>query len=166
MYCKKCGKEIPDDTNFCPECGAQEGAQAAPQAEAAPQTGNVPPASGQQPINNTAQDFAQSDNIAILSYFGILFLIPYFARPDSKFCKFHCNQGLLMFIAVIVFNVVVQILSTILGYGVLRMILVTPLNLVGGLGSIALLIIGIKNVLDGKMKELPLIGSLGITIIK
>lgn len=23
MYCKKCGKEIPDDARFCPECGGQ-----------------------------------------------------------------------------------------------------------------------------------------------
>lgn len=23
MFCKKCGKEIPDDSAFCPKCGAQ-----------------------------------------------------------------------------------------------------------------------------------------------
>ena len=26
MYCSMCGKEIPDDSLFCPECGAKQGA--------------------------------------------------------------------------------------------------------------------------------------------
>lgn len=24
MYCRKCGKELPENTNFCPECGAAQ----------------------------------------------------------------------------------------------------------------------------------------------
>lgn len=42
MYCIHCGKEIPDDAEFCTFCGksvsdrlpGQEGAQAAPQSPA------------------------------------------------------------------------------------------------------------------------------------
>ncbi|MEE3412156.1 MAG: TM2 domain-containing protein [Treponema sp.] len=26
MYCRNCGKELPDNTNFCPECGAAQSA--------------------------------------------------------------------------------------------------------------------------------------------
>jgi zinc-ribbon domain len=25
MYCRKCGKQIPDDSAFCPKCGASQG---------------------------------------------------------------------------------------------------------------------------------------------
>lgn len=30
MYCKKCGKQIPDDSKFCPECGGQISDRPAP----------------------------------------------------------------------------------------------------------------------------------------
>ena len=33
--------------------------------------------------------------MAILAYFGILVLIPILAAKDSKFARFHANQGLL-----------------------------------------------------------------------
>lgn len=34
MFCKSCGKEIPDDVKFCPSCGADCTAEAQPQASA------------------------------------------------------------------------------------------------------------------------------------
>jgi predicted amidophosphoribosyltransferase len=24
MYCKNCGRELPDDANYCPSCGAPQ----------------------------------------------------------------------------------------------------------------------------------------------
>ncbi len=30
MYCSKCGKKIPDESRFCPECGEQLGAPSQP----------------------------------------------------------------------------------------------------------------------------------------
>ena len=38
MFCKQCGKEIPDNSNFCTHCGASQAvAEPAPQPEAKPQ---------------------------------------------------------------------------------------------------------------------------------
>ena len=31
MYCKNCGKQMDDNTKFCPECGADQGVAAVPQ---------------------------------------------------------------------------------------------------------------------------------------
>lgn len=36
MFCNQCGKELPDDAMFCPECGAKQEAAAAPVVPAAP----------------------------------------------------------------------------------------------------------------------------------
>lgn len=34
MFCKQCGKEIPDNSNFCTHCGASQAvAEPAPQPE-------------------------------------------------------------------------------------------------------------------------------------
>ena len=38
MYCRHCGKQIPDDSNVCPECGTRLNETAAPrQAQMQPQ---------------------------------------------------------------------------------------------------------------------------------
>ena len=44
-------------------------------------------------------DVEQNKVMAILAYFGILVLIPILAAKDSKFARFHANQGLLLCIA-------------------------------------------------------------------
>ncbi|MDY2598225.1 MAG: zinc-ribbon domain-containing protein, partial [Eubacteriales bacterium] len=46
MFCKKCGSQIPDNSAFCPECGA---AVSAAQAE---QPSNAPMAPAAKPAMN------------------------------------------------------------------------------------------------------------------
>lgn len=103
-------------------------------------------------LNNTAdttseyseEDIANNKVFAILAYIGILFLVPLLAAKESKFARFHANQGLILFIV----EIIVGILSFIPIIGLLLWI-----------ATIVLAILGIVNAANGKAKELPLIGK-------
>lgn len=108
------------------------------------------------------RDIDQNKLMAILAYLGILVIIPILAAKESKFARFHSNQGLVLFIASILFYIVYSILSSIiiaiswkLGF------LVSIIGLVG-IVFFVLMIIGIVNAAGGKAKELPIIGKFRI----
>lgn len=103
------------------------------------------------------KDIENNKLYAIISYFWILFLVPLFLAKDSKFARFHCNQGIVFFIATIILGVVNAIASII---PLVRVIV----SLATGLIGLALLVIGVINAAQGKAKELPVIG--GIRILK
>jgi len=86
--------------------------------------------------------------VAILSYIGILVLIPLLAVKDDEFVKYHAKQGLVLFIAEIatMFVAWVPILGQIVGF-------------FAGMIWLVLVIIGILNVVKGEKKQLPLIGQ-------
>ena len=101
--------------------------------------------------------------MALLSYIGILFIIPLLAAKDSKFAKFHVNQGIVLFIAELVCSIAVGIVSAILRFiPVVRAFLPATLTTLVSLAALAFMIIGILNAVNGRAKELPLIGSLKI----
>jgi uncharacterized membrane protein len=148
MYCDKCGAYISEGSRFCPSCGkdtmagsntsASGGTQyEQPRYEQSGYRGNV--------VSN------QSEPIAVLCYFGILLLIPFLMKPESQFVRFHSNQGLVLLILSIACGVVAII--PILGWLV---------SVVAGIFTFVCWIIGIVNVLSGKMKPLPLIGSINL----
>ncbi len=104
-----------------------------------------------------SNDIQQNKIMAVLAYFGPLFLIPLLAAPNSPYARFHANQGLVLFILDAICGVVAGIISRIPIVG----------GIIGGvLGLIIfiLAIIGIVNAASGKAQELPIIG--GIKIIK
>ncbi len=155
-FCSKCGTQVEEGKAFCPSCGAQVGA---PAQQAAPAENNFQETV--QNIMNTPNNTAQFDQadindnkiIALFAYLGILVLIPLLAKPESKFARFHANQGLVLWIASMILGVIAII--PILGW------------IVGGLGSIVTLvlgILGIVNAVQGQAKELPIIGK--FTILK
>lgn len=104
--------------------------------------------------------------MAILAYFGILVFIPILAAKESKFARYHANQGLILFMALVGWSIADYILTAILrtllwrGMGLWEIYSLcgTILNLVYFVFTI-LAIIGIVNALNGKAKELPVIGK-------
>ena len=107
------------------------------------------------------QDIEKNKVMAVLAYFGILFLVPLLAAKDSKFAKYHSNQGIVLFIAAIAAVIVSAILGAVFGaikLGWLASIIGSLLSLCVGI----LAIIGIVNAVQGKAKELPLIGKFQI----
>ena len=88
--------------------------------------------------------------MGILAYLGILVLIPLFAARDSKFARYHSNQGLILFIAYLI----VGILSAIFSSGFLATVISICYIIL-----CVFSIIGIVNVFKGECKELPWIGK-------
>lgn len=146
-FCRQCGTNLLDGAAFCPSCGTKnnEGQENNAQYQYDPRQYQAPNYS--RPVN----DVEDNKLIAILCYFGLLFLIPYLTKPDSPFVKFHSNQGLVLFL----FGLVVGAASEIPILGWL-------IGLVCGLFTFVLFILGIVNVCNGETKELPLIGSIRI----
>ena len=109
---------------------------------------------------------AQDNKImGVLAYLGILVLVPILAAKESKFARFHANQGVILLICGLAYGIVAGIVGGILGAIFIAMNLGWLAALIMGviwLGSLLLLvlmIIGIINAVKGEMKELPFIGK-------
>jgi uncharacterized membrane protein len=112
-------------------------------------------------------DVEQSKGLAVLGY--IFFLIPLLAAPNSKFARFHANQGLLVFIALVavcVATALLQVASMLIGLvlanvAILRYFLYFLcgiLQIALLLGWLALVIQGIVHAANGEKKPLPFVG--------
>ena len=165
-FCPSCGKSIEDNAQFCDGCGAGQ-----PGAETAQQTAGQPvPAPVINQDGYAADDIEKNKVIAALAYLGILFFLPLVAAPESKYGRYHANQGVLLLITAVAGGIVLAILSPILT-AILTAIswrlffIRTLLYSVFYIGITVLAILGIVNAVGGKAKPLPVIGKL-FTIIK
>ncbi|MCM1495187.1 MAG: zinc ribbon domain-containing protein [Bacteroides sp.] len=112
-------------------------------------------------ISVEEEDVNANKVYGILSYIGFLFIIPLLAVKDSRFAKFHANQGLVVFLAQVIINAASSAVCALLSaihLGAMAAILGPLLSLV----SLALSVIGIINAAQGKAKELPVIGKFHI----
>lgn len=164
-FCRQCGMELKEGVRFCPGCGTPvEGpAQTAQQNS----TGNENSfAAAFNTADTTAQydpaDVEKNKAMGVLAYLSWLVLIPIFAAKDSRFARFHANQGLVLLIASAIFGVVKWVLSRILLAISWNLYFVTVIISLLGLVFLALAIIGIVNAATGKAKELPVIGQIRI----
>ena len=98
--------------------------------------------------------------MAILAYIWILVLVPLFAAKESRFARFHSNQGLILLIMDVILGVLISVLSAIFIAISWRLAFIsTILNLLW-LPMLGLHILGIVNASSGKAKELPLVGKI------
>lgn len=165
--CGKCGSEYDEGAKFCPSCGAP----AEIIEEPAP-TAEEQPAEPSQPENfaekfaamnrtpDTTEKFTRDDInanriMSILAYCGPLVLVPILAARESPFAKFHSNQGLVLMILHIIIIIACSVLAIIPIIGWI-------IGLILPLASFVLAVIGIINVLNGRAKELPLVGKFRI----
>ena len=85
--------------------------------------------------------------MAVLSYFGILVLIPLLTESkNDPFVKFHIKQGLVLLIAYVIGGALTWI--PVIGWAL-------------GIVLFVLFIIGIINASGGKESPLPIIGQFG-----
>lgn len=59
------------------------------------------------------QDIQNSTVMAVLSYLGLLVLIPWFAAPNSPYTRFHAKQGMTLLIVDIAYSVLSFLLMLI-----------------------------------------------------
>ena len=111
-FCNKCGKEIPVGANNCPNCGAPAGNTQQNTQNAQNFVNNM------MNTNDTTSQFDPQDindnkGMSVLAYIGILFLIPLLACPNSRFARYHTNQGLVLFLLELAIGVVTGIFGII-----------------------------------------------------
>ena len=102
-----------------------------------PPSNQAPPPTGEK---NTG--------MSILSYLGILVIVPLLVAKDDPYVKFHAKQGLVLLILFIICSIlgIIPMIGWILGA-------------LGWIFAIILMIIGIMNAASGKEVELPVIGQ-------
>ena len=159
-FCNKCGNQLPDGANNCPNCGAPAGNTQQNTQNAQNFVNNM------MNTNDTTsqidpQDINDNKGMSVLAYIGFLFLSPLLACPNSKYARYHTNQGLVLFLLELAIGVVTGIFGII---PIAGLIIGGLLSAVGGIFTLVLMIMGIINAAQGQAKELPLIGK--ITLLK
>lgn len=165
MFCSECGKKLDATSKFCDKCGAKV-------------TSVNESEKDNSKNNKEASNYERTKIYQILSYFGILWLVGLLCGDrDDEEVKFHVGQGMILTISMFIFSLVISIINQVLVFSIFKSekmifglgtgiyeISKTGLFISGllyflvGCFSLAMMIIGIKNVIDRNRKELPIIG--------
>lgn len=153
-FCKKCGTSLPDDKDICSACsnGTVENTINTGLDDVLNEITNTKDITSEFNIN----DIEDNKIISILSYINILVLVPIFGAKESKFARFHANQGLILFITGIILAIVASVIRIIPFLGEL---ISWILSILTGGYIVVFMLLGIINTAMGKAKELPIIGK-------
>ncbi|MCL2637653.1 MAG: zinc ribbon domain-containing protein [Oscillospiraceae bacterium] len=164
MYCGKCGAQNPDDNNFCRKCGVRcDGSDFENTQNSA---GNTDFKGKDYSGAFCESDIQANKVMAMLAY--LLFFLPLVACPDSKFGRFHANQGLIVLILGFINGILQGVFSFgrwgwNWGWGASWFF--NPFSIITGaigFALIAAIVYGIVNAANGKAVEIPVIGKFRI----
>lgn len=115
-----------------------------------PGSGATPPPPGSSAPESNAGSAQHNTGMAIISYLGILVLIPLVTdAKNDPYVNFHIKQGLALLIAGVIAGIVGIV--PIIGWFLFPFLMVAMLIFT---------VWGIINAATGKMKELPIVGKL------
>ena len=129
-YCSKCGSQLNEGDKACGNCG--------------------------EPVPGANHATSSSSNdmwMGILSYLGVLALIPYLVKDQTEFVHSHAVRGMNLLLLEVIAWIAVGIFSWV-------PVLNDILSSLVGLASFVLSLIGIINVANHDNKDLPFIGSI------
>ena len=104
------------------------------------------------------QDIQENKLMAILAY--LLFFLPFIVCPQSRFARYHANQGFILFIITCGVYIITRIFAIIPFLGFIFLLVRWILSF----AMLVFMIIGMITAGNGQMKPLPFIG--GINILK
>ncbi len=159
-FCRKCGIEIEDSAKFCPACGE-------PTHDDPFETAKNTAESKFNELNDTEDctdkyeksDIEDNKIISLFAYAGILILVPVIGAKGSPFAQFHIAQGINLIIAEVIIAAAIGVLSAIFSFSASLGAIISIISGVTELAILALIIIGVINCLNGRAKELPVIGK-------
>lgn len=111
------------------------------------------------------KDISESTVMAILSYLGFLWIIPFFFRmKKSPYTKFHVNQGLTLFLAEVICSFAGKLLAVFFGFiglGIIKMLINMIVTFIS-VFWLVIMVMGIVNAINNTARELPIIGKIRI----
>lgn len=111
----------------------------------------------------TEKEISDGKAMSIIAYIGILCFIPLFTSRDNKYVMYHTEQGIALFISWVILAILFAFLDPIL-YQLIHFGYVCGGSFIYSLIRLflfVLMILGIINAAQGKVKELPVIGPFG-----
>lgn len=166
MYCRFCGKEMPDDAKKCPSCGKETlEAQAQAKLDEAEEVFAKAKKEGKKYFKRedksgqfTNKDKEKNRGVSVLAYIPLLFLVPMLTAQDSPYARFHANQGMVLSICGFALWVVGRIfgfLSLIPVLGTILKVIFLALELMIFAGFVY----GLLTCSKGKAMKIPLLGD-------
>lgn len=162
--CPKCQAELDENVKVCPQCGENIGAK-------------IDVSVQDKTSEFDATDIQNNKVMGVLAYLSWLVLVPIFGAKDSKFARFHANQGLVITICSVAWSLVFGILSAVFApnaYDQVAMAfgqfsikgllsgLFGIILAVGGVAFLACAVMGIVAAAQGQAKTIPFFGKFKI----
>lgn len=163
-YCKKCGMKIVGGVQPCPACGSA--ASTVPERPAG--KGQAGCSAKLRGLFKTADETGKFDSAdiagnrmaAALAYVGLLVLVPLYAAKGSAFARYHARQGIVLIIVSAAYSIANGMLAAAVLAVSWRLYFILRITRLIGLAFPVLAVTGIVNAVNGKAKELPVIGKI------